>query len=107
VNDKRRVWLWPLLAVATVLGACARRPPPDANTVAIQGRFGKLQLSWVTRRLVGGQPVVCGYAGPPRNAQVFIARGGKVFTPLDLAAGEFDHWEDEFCGPDWIKPFNG
>jgi hypothetical protein len=109
VNDKRRViaWAWPLLAAAVLLVACARRPPPDPNAVAIQKRFGKLQLSWVTHRFVGGQAVVCGYAGPPRNAQVFIARGGSVFTPPDVASGQFDKWEDEFCGPDWIKPFNG
>jgi hypothetical protein len=92
---------------AAFVAACTRTPPPDPNAVAIQKRFGKLQLSWVTRRIVGGQPVVCGYAGPPRQAQVFIARGGWVFTPSDVAAGQFDQWEDQLCGPDWIKPYNG
>ncbi|MBV8684363.1 MAG: hypothetical protein JO111_15915 [Caulobacteraceae bacterium] len=96
-----------LVAGALALGACAKAPPPDANTVAIQKRFGNLQLSWVTHRMVGGQPIVCGYAGPPRHAQVFIARSGSVFTPTDAAAGQFDQWEDQFCGPDWIKPYNG
>ncbi|HEY2051928.1 MAG TPA: hypothetical protein VGH03_21520 [Caulobacteraceae bacterium] len=98
---------WPFLAIALVLGACARPAPPDPNAVAIQKRFGKLQLSWVTHRIVAGRPVVCGYAGPPRNAQVFIAKDGWVFTPSDVAPGQFDHWQDEFCGPDWIKPYNG
>jgi hypothetical protein len=30
-----------------------------------------------------------------------------VFTPSNVAAGQFDQWEDQLCGPDWIKPFNG
>jgi hypothetical protein len=71
---------------------------------AIQARFGALRLSWVTRRTVAGEAIVCGYAGPPRNARVFIARGTRVFTPADLPQGQFDHWEDQLCGPDWIKP---
>lgn len=109
MNGKRRViaWAWSLFAGVAMLSACARPAPPDPNAVAIQKRFGKAQLTWVTRRMVGGQAVVCGYAGPPKNAQVFIARGGAVFTPTDVAAGQFDKWEDQFCGDDWIKPYNG
>ena len=26
---------------------------------------------------------------------------------LTVAAGQFDQWEDQLCGPDWIKPYNG
>ncbi|HSZ53151.1 MAG TPA: hypothetical protein VK801_16405 [Caulobacteraceae bacterium] len=109
MNGKRRViaWAWLLLAGVVLLGACSRTAPADPNSVAIQKRFGRAQLTWLTHRVVGGQAVVCGYAGPPRNAQVFIARGGAVFTPTDVAAGQFDKWEDELCGPDWIKPFSG
>lgn len=74
---------------------------------AVHARFGALRLSWLTPRVVGGQAIVCGYAGPPRQAQVFIARGGKVFTPADLPAGQFDQWEDQLCGDNWIKPLTG
>lgn len=109
MTDTRRAIIraCPLLVAALLLCGCARHPPSDPNMVAIQKRFGKLQLSWVTHRIVGRQPVVCGYAGPPRNAQVFIARDGWVFTPSDVAAGQFDQWEDKLCGPDWIKPYSG
>jgi hypothetical protein len=94
----------PLLAGALLLG-CGRRPPPDPNMTAIHARFGDAKLTWLTRRQVGGEAIVCGYAGPPRTAQVFIVRGGRVYTPSDLAEGEFDRWEDQLCGPDWIKPY--
>jgi hypothetical protein len=100
-----RPWLAAALATAALVG-CGRAAPPDPEMAAIQARFGGLKLSWVTRRVVGGQAVVCGYAGPPRKAQVFIARTGKVFVPTDLPAGQFDHWEDQLCGPDWIKPLD-
>jgi hypothetical protein len=94
---------WVALAIAALV-ACARPAPPDPNMTAVHARFGQAQLTWVTRRVVGGQAIVCGYAGPPRHAQVFIARGGRLFLPADLPTGQFDHWEDELCGDNWIKP---
>jgi len=99
-------WLPGILLAATVLSGCAKRPPADPNMTAIRARFGNLQLSWVTRGVFKGQAIICGYAGPPRMAKVFIARWGKAWTPSDLPPGEFDRWEDELCGPDWIKPFS-
>ncbi len=92
------------LAMLCLVTGCARRARLDPQMSAVQARFGAAKLSWLTRRTVGGEAIVCGYAGPPRNAQVFIVRGTRVFTPADLAQGQFDHWEDQFCGPDWIKP---
>jgi hypothetical protein len=96
----------PAALAIMALAACAKLAPPDPNMTAIRARFGQAQLTWVTRRVVGGQAVACGYAGPPRHAQVFIARAGKLFLPADLPAGQFDHWEDDLCGDNWIKPLN-
>lgn len=102
--SKLRSVLW----IGVVLAAaCARPAPPDPNMTAIRGRFGNLKLSWVTPRVVAGEAIVCGYAGPPRQAHVFIARGGKLFTPSDLPPGQFDKWEDQLCGDNWIKPLAG
>jgi hypothetical protein len=101
-----RASLHTLAASAALLAACARHAPPDPNMSAVHARFGAAQLTWLTPRVVGGQAIVCGYAGPPRHAQAFIARGGKVFIPADLAPGQFDQWEDALCGEDWIKPLN-
>jgi hypothetical protein len=95
-----------LLTAAALAQACVRPTPPDPNMSAIHARFGAAQLTWLTRRIAGGQAVICGYAGPPRHAQVFIARSGKVFVPADLPDGVFDTWEDALCGDTWIKPLN-
>jgi hypothetical protein len=95
------------LLAAALLPGCGKPPPPDPNMTAIHARFGDLKLTWLTRRQVGGEAIVCGYAGPPRAAQVFIARAGRLYTPSDLPTGEFDRWEDGLCGPDWMKPYDG
>jgi hypothetical protein len=106
MTTRAMAWSWIAcgLAAATVLCGCVKPVRPDPQMAAIQRRFGMLKLSWLTRRVVAGEAIACGYAGPPRRAQVFIARGPKVFVPSDLPPEQFDHWEDQLCGPDWIKP---
>jgi hypothetical protein len=94
-------------AVALTLEGCgvdSSVSGPNRNAEAIHARFGAAELTWVITRVVDGREVTCGYEQSKVARAPFIARGGQVWQEADLAAGQFEKWEDQFCGPDWVKP---
>ena len=72
----------------------------------------------LVRRQVKGEEIICGWAGfpppsthgsvppPPSFDTTFIVRSGRLYLEKDLPPGDFEHWQDQLCGDQWIKPLN-
>jgi hypothetical protein len=90
------------------VGCGQHTPQVDRNSVAIGAMFGKAKISWLVRRTVGGEEVTCGYKADVGDfPRPFIVRAGRVWQEADLPQGQFDKWQDNLCGSDWVKPAVG
>jgi len=76
-------------------------------------RSAKRELQFLVKRKSSNEEVVCGYSGfsPPNGYRgpmpppdLFIVRDGRLFTAKDMSADQFGRWQDQLCGPDWLKP---
>ena len=94
------------LAIAVGNAGCHQHSSHvDKKSVAIQARFGHAKISWLIDRTLKGDEVTCGYESDvPYHPRPFIVRSGRVWQEADLPTGQFDKWQDRFCGPDWVKP---
>lgn len=41
---------------------------------------------------------------PSAPDTIFIVRNRRIFIEGDLPEAEFSRWQDDLCGPDWVKP---
>jgi len=74
------------------------------------------ELHWLVQQRVKGEAVTCGYThfrparafnGSPMASGVetiFIVRNRRLYLQGETPPAEFVRWEDELCGPDWVKP---
>ncbi len=78
-------------------------------------RPAKREVQFLVKQKVGNEEIVCGYTGfpPPKGysgpmppPDLFIIRNGRLFTAEDMTADQLDRWQDQLCGPDWIKPLS-
>jgi hypothetical protein len=76
---------------------------------------GPLELHVLVRRRVNGENVVCGWAGSPpqrlwsggmtrSDDTIFIVRNGRLFLSQDVPAHQFEKWQTDLCGDQWVKP---
>jgi len=72
------------------------------------------QLFVLIRRPWREEEVVCGWSGfPPIRLKdgrkvvlgptAFIVRNRILFLERDRTPAEFNYWQDQLCGPDWVK----
>jgi len=74
------------------------------------------EVHWLVRQRVNGEAISCGYtAFPSARASngssmssgfdsVFIVRNRRLYVQGDMPSTEFDRWQDQLCGADWVKP---
>lgn len=97
--------------------ACCFYMGKDPNGRPLYGRLnGARELHFVVRSQVGRDAVACGWSGfaaplgangrrmPAGPDVVFIVRDGQVYLQEDVPGEEFERWQDDLCGPAWIKP---
>ena len=89
----------------------ARLGKPDADD-------GGREFHVLIRRQVKGEEIICGWAGfsplpahgnippPPSFETIFIVRSGRLYLEKDLPPGDFERWQDQLCGDQWVKPLN-